>query len=216
MKGRRKGWGVIAPISAASRSHTARSERHVLTVVLRCRRCAACSVPPPPPAEAAQGMFATPSFLRTSGLPCVPQVFLSITNTSLRRSTSPRKTATLRTLAPSPARSAPPNSPTRRSPTSSSVRPSPPLRTDRSPHTHTGHSERRTLFGESSTLVAQKTRAALDAGLAVILCVGETLAEREAERTTEVVNGQLAAVLAALTEADWACVPAPSLPSARR
>ena len=66
------------------------------------------------------------------------------------------------------------------------------------------------LFGESSTLVA------LDAGLDVILCVGETLAEREAEHTTEVVNGQLAAVVAALAEADWACVLAPSLPSARR
>ena len=72
------------------------------------------------------------------------------------------------------------------------------------------------LFGGSSTLVAQKTRAALDAGLAVVLCVGETLAEREAEHTTEVVNGQLAAVVSALAEADWACVSAPSLPIARR
>ena len=63
------------------------------------------------------------------------------------------------------------------------------------------------LFGESSTLVAQTT-------LAVILCVGETLAEREAERTTEVVNGQL--VAAVLTEANWECIPIPSLPSARR
>ena len=72
------------------------------------------------------------------------------------------------------------------------------------------------LFGGSSTLVARKTRAALDAGLAVVLCVGETLAEREAERTTEVVNGQLAAVVAALAEADCACVPAPFLPSERR
>ena len=50
----------------------------------------------------------------------------------------------------------------------------------------------------------------------MILCVGETLAEREAERTTEVVNGQLAAVVGALAEADWACVSAPSLPSVRR
>ena len=42
------------------------------------------------------------------------------------------------------------------------------------------------------------------------------LAEREAERTTEVVNGQLAAVVGALAEADWACASAPSLPSVRR
>lgn len=40
----------------------------------------------------------------------------------------------------------------------------------------------------------------------MILCVGETLTEREADRTTEVVNGQLAAVVSALKEADWACV----------
>ena len=66
------------------------------------------------------------------------------------------------------------------------------------------------LFGESSTLVAQKT-------LAVVLCVGETLAEREAEHTTEVVNGQLAAVVvSALAEADWVFVPVPFLPSERR
>ena len=43
----------------------------------------------------------------------------------------------------------------------------------------------------------------------MILCVGETLTEREADRTTEVVNGQLAAVVSALKEADWACVPLP-------
>ena len=44
----------------------------------------------------------------------------------------------------------------------------------------TGHSERRTLFHETSDLVADKTRAAITAGLSVILCVGETLEEREA------------------------------------
>ena len=72
------------------------------------------------------------------------------------------------------------------------------------------------LFGGSSTIIAQKTRATLDAGLAVDLCVGETLTQRQAEHTTEVVNGQLAAVVSALAEADWACVSAPSLPIARR
>jgi triosephosphate isomerase (TIM) len=63
-----------------------------------------------------------------------------------------------------------------------------------------GHSERRAYHGESSELVAQKARAALGAGLTPIVCVGETLAEREAGRTESVVGGQLAAVLSALDE----------------
>jgi triosephosphate isomerase (TIM) len=67
----------------------------------------------------------------------------------------------------------------------------------------TGHSERRTLFGETSAVVAEKTRAALDAGLRVILCVGETLAEREAGRTQQVVEEQLQAVVAQLSPEDW-------------
>lgn len=66
-----------------------------------------------------------------------------------------------------------------------------------------GHSERRTLFGETSAEVAKKTRAALDAGLRVILCVGETLTEREAGRTQQVVEEQLQTVVALLTPADW-------------
>jgi triosephosphate isomerase (TIM) len=66
-----------------------------------------------------------------------------------------------------------------------------------------GHSERRTLFGETSTIVAEKTRAALDAGLRIILCVGETLAEREAGRTQQVVEEQLQAVVAVLSPEDW-------------
>jgi len=68
-----------------------------------------------------------------------------------------------------------------------------------------GHSERRTLFHESSAIVAQKTRAALDAGLSVILCVGETLEEREAGTTGAVVAAQLDPVIADLkaSTADW-------------
>jgi triosephosphate isomerase len=61
-----------------------------------------------------------------------------------------------------------------------------------------GHSERRQLFGETDAGVAAKARAALDAGLLPIVCVGETLAEREAERTLEVVLGQVDGSLAGL------------------
>ncbi|THG96757.1 hypothetical protein EW026_g5131 [Hermanssonia centrifuga] len=71
------------------------------------------------------------------------------------------------------------------------------------PYVVLGHSERRTLFHESSELVAQKTRVALDNGLSVILCVGETLSEREAEKTKEVVEKQLEPVTQQLKEADW-------------
>ena len=58
-----------------------------------------------------------------------------------------------------------------------------------------GHSERRTLYGETSERVAEKVKAAYDAGLHPILCVGETLEERNAGRTREVVLRQIAAVL---------------------
>jgi triosephosphate isomerase len=69
-----------------------------------------------------------------------------------------------------------------------------------------GHSERRAYHGETSELVAQKALAALKAGLTPIVCVGETLAEREAGRTAAVVSSQLAAVLAALDDAQLAQV----------
>ncbi len=59
-----------------------------------------------------------------------------------------------------------------------------------------GHSERRTLFGESDVDVADRFVAARDAGLEPVLCVGETLEEREAGVTEEVVARQLNAVLA--------------------
>jgi len=58
-----------------------------------------------------------------------------------------------------------------------------------------GHSERRSLYGESSADVAAKFRAALAAGLRPILCVGETLDERKAGKTVAVVDAQLGAVL---------------------
>ncbi len=58
-----------------------------------------------------------------------------------------------------------------------------------------GHSERRTLYGETSARVADKMAAALGAGLVPILCVGETLEEREAGRTEQVVAAQLGAAV---------------------
>ncbi len=61
-----------------------------------------------------------------------------------------------------------------------------------------GHSERRQYFGESDEGVNKKIKAALEAGLHPIVCVGETLQEREANHTWEVVSGQLRGALAGL------------------
>jgi triosephosphate isomerase len=58
-----------------------------------------------------------------------------------------------------------------------------------------GHSERRQYHAESDSTVALKTQHALAAGITPIVCVGETLAEREAGHTEEVVKRQLAAVI---------------------
>lgn len=58
-----------------------------------------------------------------------------------------------------------------------------------------GHSERRAMMGESNEIVAAKYGAALAEGLTPILCLGETLEEREAEKTTEIVGAQLNAVI---------------------
>jgi triosephosphate isomerase len=58
-----------------------------------------------------------------------------------------------------------------------------------------GHSERRQYHFETDTVVALKAQRALASGITPIVCVGETLAEREAGRTEEVVKRQLAAVI---------------------
>ncbi len=65
-----------------------------------------------------------------------------------------------------------------------------------------GHSERRTLFGETDAAVNAKAKAALAAGLVPIVCVGETLEEREAGKTAAVVTGQVQGSLAGLSPAD--------------
>ncbi len=66
-------------------------------------------------------------------------------------------------------------------------------------HVILGHSERRQLFGETDDGVARKARAAWDNGLVPVLCVGETLADRESGGTLPVVAKQLEAALAKLT-----------------
>ena len=67
-----------------------------------------------------------------------------------------------------------------------------------------GHSERRAYHGESDAQVAAKTVAALAAGITPIVCIGETLAQREAGQTDAVVAQQLGAVLAAIAADDVA------------
>lgn len=66
-----------------------------------------------------------------------------------------------------------------------------------------GHSERRALFGETDRVVAVKAKAALSAGLMPIVCIGETLEEREAGVVESVLARQLDAVLAEITPVEW-------------
>ncbi|RLK50831.1 triosephosphate isomerase [Alkalispirillum mobile] len=63
-------------------------------------------------------------------------------------------------------------------------------------HVVVGHSERRALHGETDALIAEKVQAALRAGLTPIVCVGETLEERDADRTEAVLGAQVDAILA--------------------
>jgi triosephosphate isomerase len=63
-----------------------------------------------------------------------------------------------------------------------------------------GHSERRHTYGETDELINAKVKLALSHGMEAILCVGETLEEREADRAEEVVQDQLAAGLAGVSE----------------
>lgn len=71
-------------------------------------------------------------------------------------------------------------------------------------HVILGHSERRQFCGEDDTLVRAKLAAALAHGLVPIVCVGETLAQRQAQRTLDVIRGQVDAALAGFTAAQLA------------
>lgn len=66
-----------------------------------------------------------------------------------------------------------------------------------------GHSERRQFFGETDLTVNKKAKAAIAAGLNAIVCVGETLAERESEQTFSVIETQIQGSLAGLTASDF-------------
>lgn len=69
-----------------------------------------------------------------------------------------------------------------------------------------GHSERRTILRESDDFVASKTKTALDGGVGVILCCGESLEQREQGITNEVVMKQLSAVNNVIGKQGWSKV----------
>jgi triosephosphate isomerase (TIM) len=82
---------------------------------------------------------------------------------------------------------------------------SPPMLVDAGCHwVIVGHSERRQHFGETDEFVAEKVGAVLQGGLLPIVCVGETLEEREAGRTIEVVERQVRAFLRVIAAGDQA------------
>lgn len=66
-----------------------------------------------------------------------------------------------------------------------------------------GHSERRTILGESDEVVSSKTKYAVQEGLKVIWCCGESLEQREAGKTIEVVSAQLESLKSHISGDDW-------------
>ena len=62
-------------------------------------------------------------------------------------------------------------------------------------HVIVGHSERRSLYGETSAMVAEKTKAALNAGLTPLLCIGESIEQRDSGNTEAVIEKQFSAVI---------------------
>merc|ERR1712187_20299 len=69
-----------------------------------------------------------------------------------------------------------------------------------------GHSERRVILKESDEFIARKVKAAVNGGLSVIFCIGETLEEREGNKTIDVVTRQLNAAAKELSKEQWAKV----------
>lgn len=69
-------------------------------------------------------------------------------------------------------------------------------------HVIVGHSERRQFFGDTDTIVSRKTQAGINAGLSVIVCVGETLEQRDQGNAERVVSEQLSGGLSGLTASD--------------
>lgn len=71
-------------------------------------------------------------------------------------------------------------------------------------HTLIGHSERRRMFGDTDAVIAKKLKAALGAGLVPVVCVGETLDERESQKTWRVLETQLSGALSGFGAAELA------------
>lgn len=69
-------------------------------------------------------------------------------------------------------------------------------------HVIIGHSERRQFFGETDETVNKKLKAALKSGLIAVICIGETLAERESDKTYEVLRTQVSGAMAGIASAD--------------